>query len=249
MTLRQVDEVTDELWPEFLRVRRSMQKAALDLHEETTGHRPEVREVLYRKAWLRNRIEESLHSPWNAQVASGLRVEVEEIRARVEAVVVAQAEEAARRTTVRAIAADIEDQNDPDTPERPEYTVGHARVIQGEYTCPWCVMLASRGPVYGKDEYDKWQRGKRAYMNDFHPNCDCILVPVVKSREKSWGGYKDFKAFQAAWARITKGYGGRRAVNAWRRHFRLAAKRGMNPLTMPVEPNILRKSQGHAQAA
>lgn len=51
----------------------------------------------------------------------------------------------------------------------------YARVPTGEETCDFCIMLASRGPVYHTEEsagaYDHW-----------HPHCDCRIVPF-------WGTY------------------------------------------------------------
>lgn len=48
--------------------------------------------------------------------------------------------------------------------------VRYARVPTGLETCEWCLMLASRGPVYLTEEsagaFDHW-----------HPHCDCRVVP------------------------------------------------------------------------
>ena len=54
--------------------------------------------------------------------------------------------------------------NDPDSPR-------FARVPQGERTCDFCIMLASRGPVY----YDEESAGA---FTKFHTHCDCKVVPV-----------------------------------------------------------------------
>lgn len=48
--------------------------------------------------------------------------------------------------------------------------VRFARVPTGPTTCPWCLMLASRGFVYHSAE-------TAGNGNRFHRNCDCRIVP------------------------------------------------------------------------
>ncbi|WP_279020462.1 hypothetical protein [Mobiluncus mulieris] len=43
----------------------------------------------------------------------------------------------------------------------------------GATTCDFCLMLASRGPVYGSSETAGGEGNK------YHDHCDCIPVPVV----------------------------------------------------------------------
>lgn len=54
------------------------------------------------------------------------------------------------------------------------HQVRYARVPQGEKTCDFCLMIASRGPVYHTEEsaglYDK-----------FHSHCDCRIVPFFNT--------------------------------------------------------------------
>lgn len=52
-----------------------------------------------------------------------------------------------------------------------------ARIPQGPTTCPFCIMLASRGFDYVSAE----SAGKVGEINRFHDNCDCKVVP-------QWGG-------------------------------------------------------------
>lgn len=49
-----------------------------------------------------------------------------------------------------------------------------ARVPQGPTTCPFCIMLASRG-------FDYVSEKSAGALNKFHANCDCKVVP-------QWGG-------------------------------------------------------------
>ena len=57
-------------------------------------------------------------------------------------------------------------------PDRPRF----ARVPQGERTCDFCLMLASRGPVYLTAE------SAGAYTK-FHAHCDCKVIPFWDSEE------------------------------------------------------------------
>ena len=45
-----------------------------------------------------------------------------------------------------------------------------ARVPSGRTTCRFCVMVASRGFVYGTAE-------RAGESNTFHDNCDCMIIP------------------------------------------------------------------------
>lgn len=56
------------------------------------------------------------------------------------------------------------------------YEVRYARVPQGEETCDFCLMLASRGFVYlTAESAEGW--------NHTHRNCDCIVVAGVGHHE------------------------------------------------------------------
>lgn len=52
-----------------------------------------------------------------------------------------------------------------------------ARVPTGEETCDFCIMLASRGPVYLSEE------SAGGDPDHYHPHCDCRIVPF-------WGTYE-----------------------------------------------------------
>lgn len=51
-----------------------------------------------------------------------------------------------------------------------------ARVPTGSETCPFCIMLASRGFVYHSAR-------KAGALDHYHPNCDCRIVPCFDSVE------------------------------------------------------------------
>lgn len=81
--------------------------------------------------------------------------------------------------------------------------LGYARATSGR-ACAFCLMLASRGPVY-----------KSAVSGDFHAHdgCGCSVEPVYR-KDADWpaGG----RAAQKMWKESTKGLSGQEAVNAFR---------------------------------
>ena len=57
-------------------------------------------------------------------------------------------------------------------PSKPRW----ARIPTGAETCPFCIMLASRGFVYHSAE-------KAGSKGHYHPNCDCRIVPGFNDME------------------------------------------------------------------
>lgn len=57
-------------------------------------------------------------------------------------------------------------------PEKPRF----ARIPTGPETCPFCIMLASRGFVY-------WSEDTAGKLDHYHANCDCRIVPSYDSYE------------------------------------------------------------------
>jgi hypothetical protein len=130
-------------------------------------------------------------------------------------------ENGGRRTILRAI--DNEDEPDP-------VVLGWARVATGKETCGFCWMLVSRGPVYQSAAGAGLDLGDTAAQNliasgdkqaldeatrRFHPGCDCLIVPVFNRAD--WPGIHAYKTAEKVWKRVTKGYQGQDAVNAFRR--------------------------------
>ena len=107
--------------------------------------------------------------------------------------------------------------------------IGWARVATGAETCSWCLMLVSRGPVYqfassaGLDLDDSsalesYREDNEEYsdlMGQWHPNCDCKVVPVFDRDE--WPGKEASDKALDLWIEYTRGYSGREAINAFRR--------------------------------
>ena len=64
-------------------------------------------------------------------------------------------------------------------PEQPRF----ARVPTGEKTCDFCIMLASRGPVYLTEE-------SAGAFTKFHAHCDCKVVPFWRTKANGWARRK-----------------------------------------------------------
>lgn len=104
----------------------------------------------------------------------------------------AESEDAPRRSRLRISFGDDEGDDspavleDPDPPEgvRP---VAWARVLSGAENCAFCIILASRGPVYRT-------KASAGGLNAtaFHDLCDCECVPIYDGVE--WDGQE-----QADW--------------------------------------------------
>ncbi|MGV4329055.1 VG15 protein [Trueperella pyogenes] len=80
------------------------------------------------------------------------------------------------------------------------YAVGYARVAVGAYTCPFCLALCSRGPVYRSNTVlGTPKRAKRgldifigAYGQEaYHTGCDCVMTPVFKNEDYPGKEYAD----------------------------------------------------------
>ena len=94
--------------------------------------------------------------------------------------------------------------------------IGWARLEGGGESCAFCKMLISRGAAYksagsaglGGPEarqeslLAEWQRTNddsviSGMMNKWHPNCDCIVVPVFS--KSFWPGKDKFEEYQDDW--------------------------------------------------
>lgn len=114
-----------------------------------------------------------------------------------------------------------DEDDDPPTPERdrpkPDSRPikGWARIATGRETCAWCLMLISRGPVYqsaetaGLDLDDQSAaemlaagQDVRAHMDEWHPGCDCKVVPVYDKRD--WPGYDEWKRAEDLWKEASR---------------------------------------------
>ena len=71
--------------------------------------------------------------------------------------------------------------------------IGYARVLSGAENCPFCAMLASRGPVYKEDTAVRRRDGRR-----YHDHCDCVAVLVVEGQD--WEGRAEYEKLSRLYA-------------------------------------------------
>lgn len=112
-----------------------------------------------------------------------------------------------------------------DIGENPEHeNVGWARMLTGAYSCSFCAMMASRGPIYTSHETAIGRGGNpldlyhTAHLNkngkQVGGNCDCVAVPVVSF--ESWEGYAAFQHLENLWQDTGGKASGADARNAFR---------------------------------
>lgn len=108
--------------------------------------------------------------------------------------------------------------HDPDAPR-------FARVPQGERTCDFCIMLASRGPVYHTAE-------SAGALTKFHTHCDCKIMPfwntyavktenggiVRRSGRTAYEGYDPDAYFEQYLSLATEKFKNRMAAAADKAH-------------------------------
>jgi hypothetical protein len=123
--------------------------------------------------------------------------------------------------------------------EKPRY--GWARVLVGAYSCSFCAMLASRGPVYTSRAAAKG-RGD-APMNVYHTPyinkngkrvggfCDCEAVLVYRGR--SWEGEAAWLALEKLWEDSTEGYSMGKARNEFRQVWERKVRAGETQIYLP----------------
>lgn len=84
-----------------------------------------------------------------------------------------------------------------------------ARRLTGNDNCGFCVMLASRGAVYGSAAAAGgtpprgFTHDIDALLTKYHDHCDCEVVPVWTS--KDWPGKQQAEALYEEWLRVTSG--------------------------------------------
>ena len=158
------------------------------------------------------RLEKALEPP-RAKLVGLAEFEAEERRL---------AEEQARAIVEEHVMASgregVEDATAGDTK-----ALGWVRVPSGDETCAFCMMLASRGPVFkdGLVVTSLYYKSRRTALfkgngEPYHPHCDCIAVPVFDPNH--WPNRERFVEAQRLWNETTGGKTGRAALNALRRH-------------------------------
>jgi hypothetical protein len=79
------------------------------------------------------------------------------------------------------------------------------------HPCAFCAMLESRGAIYKTERTAAFQA---------HNHCACVPVPVFTKEDIKLLRDNDL---YLEWQKVTKGYSGRDALNAWRRYWDKAA--------------------------
>lgn len=104
-------------------------------------------------------------------------------------------------------------------------TIGWARVLgPNDHHCAFCMMLASRGPVYKSAKAAgrmsaaaKWADAK-GWTNSYHDHCRCQVVMVTAGRK--WDGRKQVSAleklYDEAAARVKEKYPGQSSGERYR---------------------------------
>lgn len=97
---------------------------------------------------------------------------------------------------------------DNESVQRSGGKVRYARMVMGATSCDFCLVLASRGPVYGSAETAGGEGNK------YHDHCDCVPVPVVgrwvvdptSPRGFRWEGQSPGYDFEELYAKEYKPY-------------------------------------------
>jgi hypothetical protein len=103
---------------------------------------------------------------------------------------------------------------------------GWSRVTDAD-PCAWCAMLASRGPVY---KSAKTAGDPRRGGNSYHDHCACQAWPAFTLDEPFIG---IAEKLYDDWLQVTRGRGGKHAVNAFRRWWEAE---GRSAYTAPDRP-------------
>lgn len=125
--------------------------------------------------------------------------------------------------------------------KRTIYPLGYARVLSGPKNCAFCIMLASRGPVYSSASH-AGKKGTGAistpwvptdqWPNSYHDNCDCLVVPVY-SNDRDWLGKDAVEPLYEVYRKVTKGKfnltesdGENEALDAWKAYIKELTEKG-----------------------
>lgn len=98
--------------------------------------------------------------------------------------------------------------------------LGYFRVTQSESPCGFCLMLASRGPVYEDDSFDESDpRFTGPGRHKVHDGCMCTLRPVFTRSEAEWSDQA--RRADGVWRDHGKAVDGRSPVENFRYHARI----------------------------
>ena len=93
--------------------------------------------------------------------------------------------------------------------------LGYVRVLQPN-ACYFCVMLASRGPIYSEDSFDASDpRFLGPGPSKVHDNCSCALTPIWRPEDPLMD---DVRRYEQLWAEYSTGSGAD-AIRSFRRGY------------------------------
>lgn len=137
------------------------------------------------------------------------------MRQRRERFVMEQAITFASKAAVKHVVDGARDQTDAIVVTKT--ALGYYRVTQSENPCGWCLLLASRGPVYSDDSFDESDpRFTGPGNHKVHDGCMCTLRPVFTRSTDEWSDQA--RKADALWTSVASFPGDNKArVNEFRR--------------------------------
>ena len=167
-------------------------RVALQMHagQSPRGYSPNVREPHYEPHAVEDLLRRTLDK------AGGEDTSWPKVEREVTGAVSRHVEMAARDVVVASVHKDKD-------------AIGFARVLAGEENCAFCLMLASRGPVYGS----RYLAGDPD-IREFHDDCDCLVVAVFD--RSNWLGRDRWKEAKSIYDQYGRGEDD--PLNAIRRH-------------------------------
>lgn len=104
-----------------------------------------------------------------------------------------------------------------DTVRRDQLCTAYFRVTKSAAPCAFCVMLASRGPVFTEESFEESDaRFTGVGDHKCHDDCACALEPLYTSKA-GWPGRG--KEWETLWIESTAGLSGAAARRAFRRAY------------------------------
>lgn len=105
--------------------------------------------------------------------------------------------------------------------------IGWARVSRTGTPCGFCAMLLSRGFTPKSGLYRTKAGGGGENPSDgtnyddgdlYHDNCHCYAEPIYSTEQYEGEAFALNREYAELWPKVTEGYGGKDALNAWRRY-------------------------------
>lgn len=103
--------------------------------------------------------------------------------------------------------------------------IGYVRLSRTGTPCGFCAMLISRGLTLYSSRSAAERRSSDG--EQYHPNCWCYAEPVFSASQfENDPRFALNKEYAKLWPKVTEGYSGRDALNAWRRYINRRNKAG-----------------------